>query len=98
MAQKGEAEVTIDEQMVAAEKYEELWDAMMPDADSPEEDQFLLWAGSYSEELVSRGINRVARKYRKMRDTSEPMSLNDMVRYASSVMKNEGLGIRHHPH
>jgi hypothetical protein len=89
--------VTIDDQMVAAEQYEALWVGLMPDDDAPDEDQFLLWAGQYSEELVARGINRVARKYRKLRDTSEPMSVNDAIRYASSVMKNEALGIRQHP-
>lgn len=87
--------MTVSEQVQAANQYAELWRLMMPDMGPPGADQFLLWAGRYSDDLVSRGINRAAGKYRKMRD-SQPMTLDDAIRYASSVMKNESLGLRRH--
>jgi hypothetical protein len=89
--------VTIAEQLNAAEQYRALWAALMPYLEEPATDQFLLWAGQHSEELVARGVNRAARKYRKLRDTKEPMTSADAVKYASSVMKNESIGKRAHP-
>lgn len=88
--------MTIAEQLSAAEQYRTLWKALMPDIATPSHDQFLLWAGSYTEELVSRGVNRAARKGRKLRDT-KPMTTLEAVMYASSVMKNESIGARAHP-
>jgi len=84
--------MTVEEQMKAAEQFAELWKALMPDFAVPERQQFLLWVGTYSEELVSRGINRAGCKRRKMRDTSTPMTVDEAIRYAASVMKNETLG------
>jgi hypothetical protein len=89
--------MTIAEQLNRAEQYRALWVALMPEVQQPSTDQFLLWAGQHSEDLVSRGVNRAARKSRKLRDTSEPMTTLDAVRYASSVMKNESIGSRSHP-
>lgn len=88
--------MTVAEQMAAANQYAELWSALMPHAAAPGIDQFVFWAGRYDDDLVSRGINRAAGKLRKMRDTQQPMTLDDAVRYASSVMKNELLGIQRH--
>ena len=88
--------MTVTEQMIAAEQYATLWGALMPDLQVPAMDQFMLWAGHYQQELVSREINRAAAKMRKLRDTDKPMSLYDAMRYAASVMKNESLGIRRH--
>jgi hypothetical protein len=86
----------VQNQMVMAEQYEQLWKALMPNVLSPDRQQFLLWVGTYTEELVSRGINRTGSKARKLRGTENAMSANDAERYAASVMKNELLGIRRH--
>jgi hypothetical protein len=88
--------MTVSEQMNAANQYASLWKSLMPDFGLPGIDQFTFWAGRYSDDLVSRGINRAAGKFRKLRNTPEYMSLEDAVKYASSVMKNEALGIRRH--
>ena len=87
--------MTVQQQMTTAEQFTELWKALLPDCAMPTRQQFLIWAGTYSDDLVSRGINRAAAKVRKMRDTS-PMSTDDAIRYATSVMKNEFLGILRH--
>jgi hypothetical protein len=88
--------MTVRQQMTAADEFVELWKLLLPDCEVPEKQQFLLWTGTYSEELVSRGINRAAAKVRKMRSTDTPMSAGDAVRYAASVMKNELLERRAH--
>lgn len=88
--------MTVVQQMTAADQFAELWKQLMPDYEVPPRQQFLVWAGTYSDELVSRGITRAAGKSRKMRDTATPMSADDCVRYAASVMRNELLGIRRH--
>jgi hypothetical protein len=69
---------------------------LMPDLGTPEMNTFMLWAGRYTEELVVRGLNRAAGKLRRMKSMSQPMTLDDAVRYAASVMKNESLGVRRH--
>lgn len=87
--------MTITEQIAVADECLQLWQILM-DIGLPERQQFLMWSGNYPAELVTRGINRAAAKARKMRDVGQPMSTDDAVRYASSVMKNERLGIRKH--
>jgi len=89
--------MTVIEQLKSANEYAQLWRALMPNLPAPNSDQLVLWAGSYSANLVSQGINRASRKYRRLRDTDTPMSAVDVARYASSVMKNELLGIRQFP-
>ena len=86
--------MTVTEQMTKAPEYAELWRTLMPDCDEPGVDQFGLWAGQYPEHIIVRGVNRAAAKRRKLRDTSRPMTAQEAVRYASSVMKHESLGIR----
>jgi hypothetical protein len=81
-------------QMNLAKVYGELWDALFPSLGKLEFDQLALWAGTYTEKQVVTGMNRAARKARKLRDTATPMSLPDVIRYASSVMKNEKCGFR----
>lgn len=88
--------MTVTEQMAAADQYQKLWQALMPDKPAPDMDQFLLWAGRHQSEIVVRGINRAAAKTRKLRDTPTPMTRFDAMKYAASVMKNESLGIRRH--
>jgi hypothetical protein len=89
--------MTVTEQLTAANEYGQLWRALMPDLDAPGSSQLVLWAGSYSADLVSQAINRASRKYRKLRESTTPMSAEAVARYASSVMKNELLGIRQFP-
>ena len=86
----------VQQQMTSADQFGGFWKLLMPDSAVPGRQQFLIWAGTYSEELVTRGINRAAAKFRKMKCTETPMSLEDAVRYASSVMKNELLERRAH--
>lgn len=88
--------MTVQQQMTAATSFTELWKAIMPDLEAPNRQQFLLWAGMYSEELVSRGISRAAAKSRRMSQSGATMTVDEAIRYASSVMKNELLGIRRH--
>ena len=89
--------MTVTEQLKAANEYAQLWRALMPELPAPDSDQLTLWAGSYSTDLVSQGINRASRKYRRLRQTDTPMSAADVGRYASSVMKNEFLNIHKFP-
>jgi hypothetical protein len=86
--------MTISEQMTAAHQYAELWRALMPDVEQPGDDQFLLWAGCYSEKQISRGLSGAARKYRAMRNISQPMTAEDVGKYASSIMRHEVSGVR----
>ena len=88
--------MTVQQQMTAAGSFSELWKALLPDHEVPAAPQFLLWAGIYSDDLVSRGITRAAAKSRRMREAGSPMTAADAVRYAASVMKNELLGIQRH--
>lgn len=88
--------MTVQHQFIVAEQFVELWRAVMPHLEPPELQQFLLWAGTYSDELVSRGINRAGAKARKLLGTTTPMTAFDATRYAASVMRNELLGVRRH--
>jgi hypothetical protein len=89
--------MTVTQQLSAAKEYAQLWSVLMPYLRPPEESQFAMWAGLHSPELISQGINRAARKSRKMLDTDSPMSTEDAAKYASSVMTNELLGHRKFP-
>jgi hypothetical protein len=89
--------MTVKEQLSAAHEFAELWTALIPDLAVPPTDTFVRWAGAYSPELVSLGINRAGRKYRKLRESGTPMNSEDTERYASSVMKNEKLGLHKFP-
>jgi hypothetical protein len=89
--------ITVKEQLSAAREYAELWAALMPDLAAPPTDTFVRWAGAYTSDLVSLGINRAGRKYRKLKETTTPMTTEDTERYASSVMKNESLGLHKFP-
>ena len=82
--------------MTKAEQFEQLWQMLMPDIAAPDRQQFLLWAGTYSDDQVSRGINRAGIKVRKLRGTPGAMTANEAARYATSVMRNEALGIQQH--
>jgi hypothetical protein len=82
------------EQLQLATEFRNLWKGLLPSFEVPGDDQFLLWADVHSPELVTHGINRAARKARKMAEASTPMTMNDAARYASSVMNNESKGLR----
>lgn len=84
----------IENQTAAAYQYAELWRALMPDVQQPEEEQFLCWAGNYTEKQVTRGINGAARKLQAMHNASRSMTPEDVAKYASSIMRNEALGVR----
>lgn len=86
--------MTITEQITAAHQYAALWRALMPDIEAPGDEQFVMWAGNYKESHITRGINGAARKFRAMRNISHPMSVDDVTRYATSIMRNEAMGIR----
>lgn len=88
--------MTVQQQKETATEFVELWTALLPDLEPPDTNQFLLWVGSYSDELVSKGITRAACKARKLRGSETPMTAFDATRYAASVMKNEFLGVRRH--
>jgi hypothetical protein len=86
--------MTTQEQLSLADQYANLWRGLLPQDGAPPLDQFLYWSGKFPEELVVRGINRAARKVRKLRDTTTPMTLDAAIRYASSVMTHEMLNER----
>jgi hypothetical protein len=86
----------VQEQMTMASSFAELWKALLPQYKVPAAQQFLLWAGTYPEELVSRGISRAAAKSQRMQESGKSMAAEEAIRYAASVMKNELLGIRRH--
>lgn len=88
--------MTVQQQMTKAEQFEQLWQALMPDIAPPDRQQFLLWAGAYSDDQVSRGITRAGIKVRKSRGTPGVMTANEAARYATSVMRNEMMGIQRH--
>ena len=60
--------------------------------------ELVFWAGAHVESHVVHGFNRAAKKVRKLRDTGGPMTLDDAVRCASSVRKNEKCGFRDFSH
>lgn len=82
----------LEEQTAAAHQYAELWRAVMSGVETPADDQFLIWAGSYKKSQVVRGINGAARKFRAMQNASRSMTANDVARYAASIMRNERAG------
>jgi len=84
----------IENQTTAAHQYAELWRTLMPEIEQPGHDQFMIWAGCYTEKQVTRGINGAARKLRAMRNISQAMNGDDVARYAASIMRNEAMGIR----
>lgn len=86
--------LSISEQLELATNLGTFWHQLMPDLGTPDREQLLLWAGSYTEKNAVYSINRAARKVLKLRDTDAPMTLTDAIKYASSVMKNEKCGIR----
>jgi len=81
--------MTATQQIQDAEQLRQLWAALMPDSELPEAAQFVQWSGIFPHEVVLKGINRASSKRRKMQGTTNPMTLNDCVRYAASVMKHE---------
>jgi hypothetical protein len=83
--------MNVTRQQRLASKLSGLWNQLMPEIGTPEQQQFLIWSGAYLEHQVVHGMNRAARKALKLKDTSTPLSLTEAVRYASSVMKNEKL-------
>jgi hypothetical protein len=87
----------VNEQSSLAQQLEFLWKGLLPNIGVPDASQFFYWAGKYPEELIVTGINRAARKARKLRDTESPMTLVEAIQYASSVMRNENLGFRKFP-
>jgi hypothetical protein len=86
--------MTIADMKASASQYAELWRALMPDIEAPGFDQFLMWAGNYSEQQISRGMSGAARKLRAVRNNSQAMTPDDIARYASSIMRNEMMGRR----
>lgn len=86
--------MTIAEMKSSASQYAELWRALMPSIEPPATDQFLVWAGIYTEAQVSRGISGAARKLRAVRSLSQTMTAEDVAKYASSIMRNELMGRR----
>ena len=86
--------MNVETQMRLAQEYAELWRALFTELGSPDSTQFVFWAGTHVEARVVHGFNRAAKKVRKLRDSDRPMTLDDAVRYASGVMKNEKCGFR----
>ncbi len=84
----------LNRQLKQATKYSAFWHQLIPDLGTPDREQLLLWAGTYTEQNVVQGINRVARKVRKLKDTDAPMTLDAAIQYANGVMRNEKCGIR----
>jgi hypothetical protein len=79
--------MTLADQRQIAAQLEELWRALMPDFGVPGEEQFLIWAGRDSVDVINLGINRAAIKRLSIHNTS-PMTVDDVARYASGVIKN----------
>jgi hypothetical protein len=88
--------MTAQKQIEAASSFAQLWQELLPNQELPTRQQFLMWAGIYTDEQISRGITRAAAKSRRMDASGTPMSADDCARYATSVMKNELLGIQRH--
>jgi hypothetical protein len=82
------------QQLKLATSLSGLWHQLMPEIGIPERKQFLLWAGLYKESEAVQGMNRAAKKHMKLQNTSHPMTLDEAVSYAASVMENEKLGRR----
>ena len=80
--------MTLADQRQIAAQIEELWRALMPDFGFPGEEQFLIWAGRDSVDVINFGINRAAIKRLSVRDTDNPMTVDAVARYASGVIKN----------
>jgi len=89
--------MTIEQQIARLEQYTFLWRGLMPALGIPEPDTLLFWVGKYPEETIVQAFNRTARKVRRLRDTAEPMTLLDAVKYATSVMTHEMLNQRQFP-
>jgi predicted helicase len=89
--------MTIDQQVKLAEQYTYLWRGLMTTIGIPEQDTILFWAGKYEEAVIVQAFNRTARKARRLRDSAEPMTLLDAVKYATSVMTHEMLNERQFP-
>lgn len=83
--------MNVTRQQKLSSKLSGLWHQLMPEIGTPEQQQFLIWSGAYLEHQVVHGMNRAARKALKLKDTSTPMTLEQAIQYASSVMKNEKL-------
>ena len=88
------ASMTATEQFELAEAAKKLWLALLPGREVPQDAQFLLWTDLHSPELVSHGINRAARKACVRDRQNIPMPLEDIIKYAASVMNNEARGCR----
>lgn len=88
---------SIEQQLLTAEKCSQLWALLMPTLIPPDQAQFLVWAGMYEEPTVVRALSRAAAKVRRTQGTTSPMTDIDAVRYASSVMRHETMGVRQVP-
>ena len=86
--------MTIAEMKSSAYRYAELWRELMPTIPTPGADQFMMWAGVYTEEQIARGISGAARKLRAMWNADRSMTSEEVARYASSIMRNEATGRR----
>jgi hypothetical protein len=83
--------MNIEQQLAKADQFTCLWKGLMPSVGIPEQDTLLFWAGKYTEDIIVQAFNRTARKVRRLRDSAQPMTLLDALKYATSIMTHEML-------
>jgi hypothetical protein len=80
--------MTIDQKIKYAEYFREVW-VMLTDIPSPIPRQFMLWLSSYPPDIVEEGISIAANKVLVASQQGRNMTQDEMLRYASGVMRNK---------
>ena len=66
-----------------------VWDALMDESiPLPSDRQFLLWLTLFDRETVERGISVAAAKVMTVSQKGRQMASDEVLRYASGVMRN----------
>lgn len=76
--------MTVVQIELRAKEFLSLWNLLLPRHRTEQLEQFALWASTYSDTAIKRGIQRAAHKLR----TEPNRTLDELFRYANGVICN----------
>jgi len=80
---------TIEQELNKLESLHRYWKLLLSGIEPPSPERLMLWQSLYPESVIQHGIKRASAKQFKSRSEGNPMSSDDVQRYATSVMRRE---------
>lgn len=80
---------TIEQELTKLESLNRYWKLLLSGIEPPSPERLMLWQSLYPESVIQRGIKRASAKQFKSLGEGNPMSSDDVQRYATSVMRRE---------